>query len=94
MAVYKNNDIELIVHIKNGKFYKLGKALTTVTWSGDIKSPSRTLEFNLIQTVTDSKLEQLGIVEGSTCCFYVGGKEIYRGTVIDIDKSNTNNDSS
>lgn len=92
MAVYKNNDIELIVHIKNGKFYKLGKALTTVTWSGDIKSPSRTLEFSLIQPVTDSKLEQLGIVEGSTCCFYVGGKEIYRGTIIDIDKSNTNNE--
>ena len=91
MPKYENKDIELIVHIKNGKFYKLGKALTTVSWSGDIKSPTRTLEFTLIQSVTDTKVQQLGIVEGSTCCFYVGGKEIYRGTIIDIEKSNSDN---
>lgn len=88
---YKNEDIELIVHIRQGKFYKLSSVLSSVTWSGDIKSPSRCLEFSFIQAVNDTKIQQIGIVEGSTCCFYVGGKEIFRGTIIDIDKSNTDN---
>ena len=88
MATYENKDIELIVHIRGGKFYKLSSVLSSVVWSGDIKSPSRTLEFSFLQAVNDAKVQQLGIVEGSTCCFYVGGKEIFRGTIIDIDKSN------
>lgn len=92
MATYENKDIELIVHIRGGKFYKLSSVLSSVVWSGDIKSPSRTLEFSFLQAVNDAKVQQLGIVEGSTCCFYVGGKEIFRGTIIDIDKSNSNNE--
>lgn len=99
MATYENENenkdielIELIVHIRDGKFYKLSSVLSSVVWSGDIKSPSRTLEFSFLQAVNDTKVQQLGIVEGSTCCFYVGGKEIFRGSIIDIDKSNSNNE--
>lgn len=88
---YENKDIELIVHIRNGKYYKLRDVVSQITWSGDIKSPSRTLEFDFIQAVNDIKVRSIGLVAGSTVCFYVGGKEIFRGAVIDISKSSSDN---
>lgn len=91
MAKYENKDIELIVHIKNGKYYKLTNVITSVTWSGDIKIPSRMLEFDFIQAVNDEKIKNIGIVIDSTVCFYVGGVEIFRGSIVDIDKSSSNN---
>ena len=92
MANYhKVDDIELIAHVYGGKYYKLANVVTSISWSGDIKSPSRMLEFEFVQSVTDKKIKNIGINSNTTMCFFVGGKEIFRGTVVDIDKTNTNN---
>lgn len=92
MANYhKVDDIELIAHVYGGKYYKLANVVTSISWSGDIKSPSRMLEFEFVQSVTDKKIKNIGINSNTTMCFFVGGKEVFRGTVVDIDKTNTNN---
>lgn len=91
MNIYRNNDIKVVVHIREGKYYDITNMISTISWSGDIKSPTRTLEFTFIQAVNDSKVKKIGIVINSTVCFYVDSKEIFRGQVIDVDTSSTNN---
>lgn len=88
---YKNEDVEIIIHIREGKYYKVGQAVTNIEWSGDIKSPSRSLSFDIIQPVNDNKATNIGVVAGSTVCFYVKGKEIFRGNVIDVEKDSGSN---
>lgn len=90
----KDYELELIVHNhgpNGGKFYKLMNISSSIIWSGDIKSPSRTLEVNLIQAVNDEKIQSLGIKINSTLCFYVDKKELFRGQIVDIDKASNSN---
>ncbi|MBT2157952.1 hypothetical protein KK421_20240 [Clostridioides difficile] len=46
------------------------------TWSGDYRSPSRTLEFSIIQSASDINFRQIDIPVASTVCFYVDDKEL------------------
>ncbi|WP_418658146.1 XkdQ/YqbQ family protein [Clostridioides difficile] len=62
-----------------------------VTWSGDYKSPSRTLEFSIVQSANDINFKQIDIPIASTVCFYVDDKEIYRGIIINRSKDSSNN---
>ncbi|WP_418655443.1 XkdQ/YqbQ family protein [Clostridioides difficile] len=62
-----------------------------VTWSGDYKSPSRTLEFSIVQSASDINFRQIDIPIASTVCFYVDDKEIYRGMIINRSKDSSNN---
>ncbi|HHN8472103.1 TPA: XkdQ/YqbQ family protein [Clostridioides difficile] len=62
-----------------------------VTWSGDYKSPSRTLEFSIVQSANDINFKQIDIPIASTVCFYVDDKEIYRGMIINRSKDSSNN---
>ncbi|MHC9384843.1 C40 family peptidase [Clostridioides difficile] len=62
-----------------------------VTWSGDYKSPSRTLEFSIVQSASDINFQQINIPIASTVCFYVDDKEIYRGIIINRSKDSSNN---
>ena len=92
MATYKMEDIDLIVHIRGGgSFYRLTDIVTNVSWSGSIKSPYRELNFEFIQAVNDEKVKSIGLSANSTCCFYVGGKEIFRGNIIEVEKVSSNN---
>ncbi|HHS9321114.1 TPA: XkdQ/YqbQ family protein [Clostridioides difficile] len=62
-----------------------------VTWSGDYKSPSRTLEFSIVQSASDINFQQINIPIASTVCFYVDEKELFRGTIINRSKDSSNN---
>ncbi|WP_330585676.1 XkdQ/YqbQ family protein [Clostridioides difficile] len=62
-----------------------------MTWSGDYKSPSRTLEFSIVQSANDINFRQIDIPIASTVCFYVDDKEIYRGMIINRSKDSSNN---
>ncbi|MDV9656538.1 NlpC/P60 family protein, partial [Clostridioides difficile] len=59
--------------------------------SGDYKSPSRTLEFSIVQSASDINFQQINIPIASTVCFYVDDKEIYRGIIINRSKDSSNN---
>ncbi len=61
------------------------------TWSGDYRSPSRTLEFSIIQSASDINFRQIDIPVASTVCFYVDDKELFRGMIIDRSKDSNNN---
>ncbi|HHQ8682851.1 C40 family peptidase [Clostridioides difficile] len=62
-----------------------------VTWSGDYKSPSRTLEFSIVQSASDINFQQINIPIASTVCFYVDEKELFRGMIINRSKDSSNN---
>ncbi|HIF5122902.1 TPA: XkdQ/YqbQ family protein, partial [Clostridioides difficile] len=85
------NNIKLQVHIKNGAIYNITDIVEKVTWSGDYKSPSRTLEFSIVQSASDINFQQINIPIASTVCFYVDDKEIYRGMIINRSKDSSNN---
>lgn len=85
-------DLELKVHLKSGTIVDCTEAVTKITWSGDIKSPSRTLDFDILQAVYDREIESLGITEGDTVSFFEKGKELFRGILIDVDKDSSDNE--
>ncbi|ENY8534739.1 TPA: NlpC/P60 family protein [Clostridioides difficile] len=85
------NNIKLQVHIKDGAIYNITDIVEKVTWSGDYKSPSRTLEFSIVQSASDINFMQIDIPVASTVCFYVDDKEIYRGMIINRSKDSSNN---
>ncbi|WP_445887844.1 C40 family peptidase [Clostridioides difficile] len=85
------NNIKLQVHIKNGAIYNITDIVEKVTWSGDYKSPSRTLEFSIIQSSFDVNFQQIDIPIASTVCFYVDEKELFRGMIINRSKDSSNN---
>ncbi|MBC2576583.1 hypothetical protein [Peptostreptococcus canis] len=81
------NNVILRVYIQGGKYWDITNLVPYVRITGNVDSVSRTLETELFQSVVDSQIEQIGIKEGSSVCFYVdGGKEIYRGNIVDISK--------
>lgn len=84
-------DIILRVHIKNGKIYDFTNIVTNIVWSGDYRSPSRTLEVSYLRPVNDSNIPQKDVLINSTCCFYVDSVEIFRGNCVDIDKDSSSN---
>ena len=84
--------LELKVHLKSGTVVDCTEAVTKIVWSGDIKSASRTLEFDIIQAVYDKEIESVGITEGDTVSFFVNGKELFRGILIDVDKDSSSNE--
>ncbi|WP_445819698.1 C40 family peptidase [Clostridioides difficile] len=86
-----SNNIKLKVHIKNGNIYDITDIVEKVTWSGDYKSPSRTLEFSIVQSASDINFQQINIPIASTVCFYVNDKEIFRGMIINRSKDSSNN---
>lgn len=86
------NRVEIIIHTKEDKYYKLSNVLTKVNWSGTIKSPSRSLMFSYLQGVNDKKIEDVRFGAGCTCCFYVDDVELYRGTIVDVSRNSSNNE--
>lgn len=85
------NKVKLIVHIRDGAFWDVSNMIPSVKISGSTSSVARTLETEVFQTINDKQIKQLGIVEGSTLCFYVDGKEIYRGNIVDVSKASNSN---
>lgn len=88
----ENMKLELKIHLKSGTIVDCTEAVTKITWSGDIKSPSRTLEFEIVQAIADKEIESLGASEGDTVSFFVNAKEIFRGILIDVDRESTSNE--
>ena len=86
------NNIKLQVHIKDGAIYNITDIVDKVSWSGDYKSPSRTLEFSIIQSAFDVNFQQIDIPIASTVCFYVDEKELFRGMIINRSKDSSSNE--
>uniref|UniRef100_UPI00355C9ED1 Hub-Hydrolase (CD1368) n=1 Tax=Clostridioides difficile TaxID=1496 RepID=UPI00355C9ED1 len=84
--------IKIWVHIKNGSIYDITDIVDKVSWSGDYKSPSRTLEFSIIQSSFDNVFQQIDIPIASTVCFYVDEKELFRGMIINRSKDSSSNE--
>ncbi|WP_444505485.1 XkdQ/YqbQ family protein [Clostridioides difficile] len=84
--------IKIWVHIKNGSIYDITDIVDKVSWSGDYKSPSRTLEFSIIQSSFDVNFQQIDIPIASTVCFYVDEKELFRGMIINRSKDSSSNE--
>lgn len=86
-----NLNIRLRVHIRGGKIYDFTKLVNSITWSGDYRSPSRTLEVIYLNPVMDSNIPTKDVLINSTCCFYVDEVELFRGNCVDIEKNSSNN---
>lgn len=84
--------IKIWVHIKNGSIYDITDIVDKVSWSGDYKSPSRTLEFSIIQSSFDVNFQQIDIPIASTICFYLDEKELFRGMIINRSKDSSSNE--
>ena len=83
--------LNLEIHTKKEEIINVMSGVTIISWYGDIKSPSRTLEFELLQSSNDAEIETLGISEGDTVSFFINEEERFRGILIDIErKSNSN----
>lgn len=91
MQDFENKPIKLRVHLKGGKIYDFTNILASVKWSGDYRCPYRTLEVSYVRTNLDNDIDKKDITIGSTACFYVGDKEIFRGNCTDINKSSSKN---
>ncbi|SFE87716.1 C40 family peptidase [Peptostreptococcus sp. D1] len=79
--------IKLILHIRQGAFWDITDMVPYVRISGDSANISRTLETEIFQNIYDKQLQSIGILEGSSICFYENEKELYRGNIIDVSKS-------
>lgn len=84
------NNIQLTTHLRNGEFYDLTDMVPYVRINGSTGSGMRTLETELLNPVTDKNIRQIQMQTGSSVCFYVNGKEIYRGNIVDLEKSTGN----
>lgn len=84
--------LTLKIHLKEGTIIDVTEAVTSITWSGDIKSPSRTLAFNVVQAINDKEIEAIGVTEGDTVSFFENDIEIFRGILIDVDKKSDSNE--
>lgn len=71
---------------KSGSSYDITKIITTVTWSGDINSCSRKLEFTTISSATDKNIPNFDIPLSSLIVLYEDGKELFRGFVFEREK--------
>ncbi|WP_304341616.1 NlpC/P60 family protein [Metaclostridioides mangenotii] len=87
----KVKGIKLWVHPLNKPVYDLTDLVEKVTWSGDYKSPSRTLEFSVFSSAVDINTPSLDLAVGSTVCFYHNNTELFRGMVIDRSRNSGNN---
>ncbi|WP_315168671.1 NlpC/P60 family protein [Metaclostridioides mangenotii] len=87
----KVKGIKLWVHPLNKPVYDLTDLVEKVTWSGDYKSPSRTLEFSVFSSAVDINTPSLDLPVGSTVCFYHNNTELFRGMVIDRSRNSGNN---
>ena len=82
---------------KDGNYINPAGIIQDVTWSGDIKSPARTLDFTLVHPVFDEQgIRKCGIDMGDTIKMFInyndaGFKEEFRGIIIDVDKDSGNN---
>lgn len=85
------NKVKLIIHIRHGAFWDVTDMIPYVRISGSEGTASRTLETELFQTINDKQIKQLGVVEGSTLCFYENDEEIYRGNILSIGKASNSN---
>lgn len=88
----EDKKLTLKIHLKDGTILDVTEAVTSITWSGDIKSPSRTLAFNIVQAVNDEEVETIGVREGDTVSFIEDTEEIFRGILIDVDKKSNSNE--
>lgn len=85
-------NITLMIHIKGGKIYNFTSLVTRLEWSGDYRTPCRTLDVSIVYAVNDDTLPRKDVLMNSTCCFYVDGVELFRGNCLDIEKTTSSNE--
>lgn len=90
-TIKDSRGIKLWVHPIDKPVYDLTNLVEKVTWSGDYKSPSRTLEFSVFSSAVDINTQSLDLPVGSTVCFYHNNTELFRGMVIDRSRNSGNN---
>ncbi|WP_242840856.1 NlpC/P60 family protein [Metaclostridioides mangenotii] len=90
-TIKNSRGIKLWVHPIGKPVYDLTNLVEKVTWSGDYKSPSRTLDFSVFSSAVDINTPSLDLPVGSTVCFYHNNTELFRGMVIDRSRNSGNN---
>ena len=82
--------IKLICQKANGEKLDITNLLINATWSGDIKSCARKLEFSLISSPMDKNIPKVDIPLMSMISFYENDNELFRGFVYEREKSSDN----
>ena len=82
--------IKLICQKANGEKLDITNLLINATWSGDIKSCARKLEFSLISSPMDKNIPKVDIPLMSMILFYEDDNELFRGFVYEREKSSCN----
>ena len=82
--------IKLICQKANGEKLDITNLLINATWSGDIKSCARKLEFSLISSPMDKNIPKVDIPLMSMILFYEDDNELFRGFVYEREKSSGN----
>ena len=76
-----------LIKPKESMLYDITDAVTSISWSGNILSAGRTLEFSYINNPYDKNLNIPVISEGDYAAFEVNGDEVYFGQIYDIVRS-------
>lgn len=72
---------------KDGETYDITQLVQSITWSGDINSCSRKLEFKIVSSASDMSIPKFNIPLSSLITFYENDKELFRGFVFEREKS-------
>lgn len=79
--------IKLLIYNRENKQTDITNLITSITWSGDYKSASRKLEFNLLSTCyTVNNVPVIPIEEGYMVVFYENNKELFRGFIYSVSR--------
>lgn len=80
--------IQLVLY-KKGESYDITQIVTQVTWSGDINSCSRRLDFSTISSAEDKNIPNFDIPLSSHITLYENGEELFRGFIVEREKDSS-----
>ena len=78
-----------LVCYKNKESYDITQIVTKVTWSGDINSCSRKLEFSTISSAVDENIPNFDIPLSSHITLYEDDIELFRGFIFEREKDSS-----
>ena len=82
--------IKLVCKKADGVQVDITEIVEKVTWSGDLQSCARKLEFSILTTKYTYNVPKIDIPVMSMVLFYENGKELFRGFVFERTRDNSN----
>lgn len=86
-----SKEVKILIKDRSNKVTDITSVVTKITWSGDYKQASRTLEFDILGTNIDTNLRSVRIHEGFSVQFYEEGRELFRGWIYSQSRSSNSN---